>query len=315
MQAQENPGFDDQEPSPQEGEGDQEEAKVSRKKSKKEKKESKAKRKEEILKIKNDFMEKLISPFTEVEDLVDMFMKPLPKEVGILECTITRNKSGFNFWNPKYTLILSEGERFLLNGKKRGGNKTSNYLITLDQDSLKKKGKGFLGKLRANFMGTEFVIYDQGENPKKAKNESEMRRELASVLYESNVLGSKGPRKMRVMIPAIDREDNICTWKPTDKGDTMIDRYKEGTKDMMLVFHNKEPKWNEAVQAYVLNFNGRVDQASVKNFQLIMSDENYIFMQFGKIGKNDFNMDVQWPISLFQAFAISLSSIDKKYGC
>jgi hypothetical protein len=85
-------------------------------------------------------------------------------------------------------------------------------------------------------------------------------------------------------------------------------------KEMMLVFSNKEPKWNETVQAYVLNFNGRVDQASVKNFQLIMGDENYIFMQFGKVGKNDFNMDVQWPLSIFQAFTISLSSIDKKFG-
>jgi len=58
-------------------------------------------------------------------------------------------------------------------------------------------------------MGTEFVVYDQGENPKKAKNTDLVRRELASVLYESNVLGSKGPRKMRVIIPAIDKEDNI----------------------------------------------------------------------------------------------------------
>jgi len=30
-----------------------------------------------------------------------------------------------------------------------------------------------------------------------------------------------------------------------------------------------------------------------------MSDENFIFMQFGKTGKNNFNMDVQWPMSLF----------------
>ena len=188
------------------GEGEGESRKS---KSKKIKKEEKSRRKEEILKIKSEFMEKLISPFTDVDELVNMFMKPLPKEVGILECTIVRNKSGFNFWNPKYTLVLSEGERFLLNGKKRGGNKTSNYMITLDQDGLKKKGKGFLGKVRANFMGTEFVIYDQGENPTKVKDISQARREMASVLYESNVLGSKGPRKMRVIIPAIDKEDNI----------------------------------------------------------------------------------------------------------
>jgi hypothetical protein len=186
-----------------------EEDEEKRKQRKEKKKEKKNKRKEEILRIKNAFMEKLISPFTEVEELRKMFTQPLPKEVGILECTILRNKSGFNFWNPKYTLVISDGERFLLNGKKQSGNKTSNYWVTLDQDNMKKKGKGFLGKLRANFMGTEFVIYDDGENPTKTKNIDEVRNEMASVLYESNVLGSKGPRKMRVIIPAIDKEDNI----------------------------------------------------------------------------------------------------------
>jgi tubby and related proteins len=40
------------------------------------------------------------------------------------------------------------------------------------------------------------------------------------------------------------------------------------------------------VQAFVLNFNGRVDKASVKNFQLIDEfDDNRIHMQFGRIGK------------------------------
>lgn len=41
------------------------------------------------------------------------------------------------------------------------------------------------------------------------------------------------------------------------------------------------------VQAFVLNFNGRVDKASVKNFQLIDEfDDNKIYMQFGRIGKH-----------------------------
>lgn len=63
-------------------------------------------------------------------------------------------------------------------------------------------------------MGTEFVVYDGGENTKKAKNDEEIRREMAAVLYESNVLGSKGPRRMTVMIPTIDAEDNQYEWRP-----------------------------------------------------------------------------------------------------
>jgi tubby-related protein 1 len=54
------------------------------------------------------------------------------------------------------------------------------------------------------------------------------------------------------------------------------------------------------VQAFVLNFNGRVDKASVKNFQLIDEyDDNKIYMQFGRIGKHNFNMDVAYPFSIF----------------
>jgi hypothetical protein len=54
------------------------------------------------------------------------------------------------------------------------------------------------------------------------------------------------------------------------------------------------------VQAFVLNFNGRVDKASVKNFQLIDEfDDNRIHMQFGRIGKQNFNMDVAFPFSIF----------------
>jgi hypothetical protein len=111
---------------PEEGEGDSEKPMPKKDKG------NKKQKKEEILQIKKKFLEKLISPFTELDELTEIFMRPIPKEVGTLECTIHRNKSGFNMFYPKYTLTLSEGERFLLNAKKRSGNKTSNYMVTLD---------------------------------------------------------------------------------------------------------------------------------------------------------------------------------------
>ena len=70
------------------------------------------------------------------------------------------------------------------------------------------------------------------------------------------------------------------------------------------------------VQAFVLNFNGRVDKASVKNFQLIDEyDDNKVYMQFGRIGKQNFNLDIAFPLSLFQAFGVALSSFDFKFAC
>ena len=70
------------------------------------------------------------------------------------------------------------------------------------------------------------------------------------------------------------------------------------------------------VGAYVLNFNGRVTMASVKNFQLVDPDEqNAVVLQFGRVAKDEFTMDMQWPITPFQAFAVTLSSFDSKIAC
>ena len=79
---------------------------------------------------------------------------------------------------------------------------------------------------------------------------------------------------------------------------------------------NKPPRWNDQVGAYVLNFNGRVTMASVKNFQLVDPEEqNVVILQFGRVGKDEFTMDLQWPMSPLQAFAITMSSFDSKFAC
>ena len=82
------------------------------------------------------------------------------------------------------------------------------------------------------------------------------------------------------------------------------------------VFHNKKPVWNDSLGAYVLNFNGRVEQASVKNFQLVDDfDQEKIYLQFGRVDKHVFSLDFIWPFTPLQAFSIALSSIDFKLAC
>ncbi len=145
-----------------------------------------------------------------------MFYSPIPQNVGFIQCTIVRHKSGFNRFWPKYTMHLSDGQKFLLNGKKRKGNATSNYLITIEQEKLEKKAKGFLGKTRSNFLGTEFMIFDDGDNPKKAKDHDQVRQQHGAVMYETNVLGSKGPRRMKVVLPAVDKDGKQYSWQSMD---------------------------------------------------------------------------------------------------
>lgn len=54
--------------------------------------------------------------------------------------------------------------------------------------------------------------------------------------------------------------------------ETLLTRHANGNTDKLVTLVNKSPSWNEQTQSYVLNFHGRVTQASVKNFQIIHPD-------------------------------------------
>jgi len=211
---------------------------------------------------------------------------------------------------------LTIKDKFCLAARKRKRNKTTNYLISLDEGDLHKKSPNFLGKLRANFLGTTFTAYDNGVNPSRKKSDKPFRHELACVVYEANVLGSKGPRKMHCVIPALTELGNPIGIQPAKENETIYAKYKAQDLNDLVVLHNKSPQWNEESQSYVLNFKGRVTIASVKNFQLVHPDNpDYVVLQFGKCGADIFTMDYQYPLCAFQAFSICLSSFDNKIAC
>jgi len=119
---------------------------------------------------------------------------------------------------------------------------------------------------------------------------------------------------MNVILPKLTSENSYLNWKPMKDVDHMIAQFKTGHRDKMLCLINKPPTWNIALEAYVLNFSGRVTMPSVKNFQLIdPNDDANIIMQFGRVDENMFNMDISWPLSIFQAYGIAISSFNYRY--
>lgn len=103
-----------------------------------------------------------------IQNMIEFLLKPLPKGITV-QCTIQRDKSGMSRFHPKYHLYFSHGFKYLMSGRKRSFQKTSNYLIAADKQNMNKKSGFFMGKVRSNFLGTEFVLYDTGNNPKKSK--------------------------------------------------------------------------------------------------------------------------------------------------
>jgi len=268
-------------------------------------------------------MENMAPAVIDTSDLRSFLMRPGPQG-AMVQCYIQRRKSGLARLYPTYEVYLKDGEQFLLAARRRKNKKQSNYKVSLDREDLSRHSSNFFGKLKSNLMGTEFQMYDNGVNPDKLTPDqrdgsgSQVRQELATILYKQNVLGSRGPRKMKVLVPNVNEEGVRAVLRPTTMEDTMIERYKAGKEsDNVQVLKNKQPKWNDQVGAYVLNFNGRVTRASVKNFQLcnVARDPDLVVMQFGRVGKDAFTMDYQWPLCGLQAFGIALSSFDYKIAC
>ncbi|XP_065694572.1 tubby protein homolog isoform X1 [Patagioenas fasciata] len=261
-------------------------------------------------------------PLIDVDDLEEFAIRPAPQGVTV-KCRITRDKKGMDRgMYPTYYLHLERehGKKvFLLAGRKRKKSKTSNYLISIDPTDLSRGGESFIGKLRSNLMGTKFTVYDNGVNPMKTTSSLEasvLRQELAAICYETNVLGFKGPRKMSVIIPGMNMDHERVSIRPRNEHETLLARWQNKNTESVIELHNKTPVWNDDTQSYVLNFHGRVTQASVKNFQIIHdNDPDYIVMQFGRVAEDVFTMDYNYPMCALQAFAIALSSFDSKLAC
>jgi len=256
-------------------------------------------------------------------------MNPLPKGV-MLECRIIREKSGLSKFYPKFVFETDSGV-FLAASKKQTKNKTSNYLITMDTNDLNKKNESYLGKVRSNFLGSEFTAFGPGRNPKEIEasdvDADQVREEFVSIAYSSSLFGKKprGPRKMSITMPAVTNSGERIPCKalnPQVEGLlALAERHSQqptsgSNPSPVTRYVNKSPKWNDQIGAFVLNFNKRVTQASVKNFQLIRSDDpDMVYLQFGRVLKDTFSIDFRYPISPFQAFAIALSSFDYKLCC
>ncbi|XP_043964091.1 tubby-related protein 3 isoform X1 [Gambusia affinis] len=263
------------------------------------------------------------SVLADAANLEEFVLLPAPRGVTF-KCRITRDKKGMDRGlYPTYYMHLERDEDrkvFLLAGRKRKKSKTSNYLISVDATDLSRDGESFIGKLRSNYTGTKFTVYDSGINPGKnlgmLLEESNTRQELAAVCYDTNLLGFKGPRKMTVVLPGMNMNHERIPVRPQNEQESLVNRWQTNVMENLIELHNKAPVWNEDTQSYVLNFHGRVTQASVKNFQIVHdNDPDYIIMQFGRVAEDIFTLDYNYPMCALQAFAIGLSSFDNKLAC
>jgi hypothetical protein len=152
-------------------------------------------------------------------------------------------------------------------------------------------------------------------------------RDIGAITYTANVLGNR-PRVMNVCVPKLCNdnmapESSVDCWIRDCGGESnMINLLKEqhsgnpSQYQSLMFLQNRPPWWNHELNAFVLNFGGRVSVASVKNFQLCeRHDRQNIILQFGRIeGRHAFTCDFTHPLSPMQAFAISISSLQSRFS-
>ncbi|KAL3652623.1 Tubby-like F-box protein 7 [Castilleja foliolosa] len=262
-----------------------------------------------------------------------------------VQCLIKRDKKNATFYlylalSPSF---MDKG-KFLLAARRYRSGAHTEYVISLDASDLSPGSKAYVGKLRSDFLGTNFTIYDSQPPHSGAKpSNSRAGRRIASrqispqvpagnfevghVSYKFNLLKSRGPRKMVCSLTCPSSDDLISFEINQDELNTKKKKPGEPLSSApgYTVLKNKAPRWHEHLECWCLNFHGRVTVASVKNFQMAATidqskpggkgNEETVLLQFGKVADDTFTMDYRQPLSAFQAFAICLTSFGTKLAC
>lgn len=93
----------------------------------------------------------------DIHDVKAFLTTTIPKD-KLLQCTIRRHKSGFDFFRPQYDLHLSAECSLLMSAKKKGG--TSDYYFSLDKEDFEYPSKSYIGRVKGNYAGTIFFLLD-----------------------------------------------------------------------------------------------------------------------------------------------------------
>ncbi|CAM8935208.1 unnamed protein product [Rhodiola kirilowii] len=143
---------------------------------------------------------------------------------GTIQCFIKRDKANltYHLFLCLSPALLVENGKFLLSAKRNRRTTYTEYIISMDADNISRSSSTYIGKLRSNFLGTKFIIYDtqppqacahipasSGRTSRRFLSKKVSPKvptgsyNIAQVTYELNVLGTRGPRRMNCIMQSI----------------------------------------------------------------------------------------------------------------
>ncbi|WIA33238.1 hypothetical protein OEZ86_006380 [Tetradesmus obliquus] len=236
---------------------------------------------------------------------------------SIVQCYV-RRINGMLGMAPSFELRLESSDELLAVARRRKKSATSSYLISTGASAaaVTRGDEELTGKLKANVLGTEFLLCGKGGDPVLHKG---FNAQLLAVNFKPTINQVKaGPRTMTACVPvpeAMQAWDGSAGNGQYDSLLTCMDAARARELPMSLernlvMLHTMKPHYDPVKEVHYLDFKGRVTKLSTKNFQLVHWDHNSnqlgndLVMQFGKKGHGEYALDFCYPLSLLQAFAL-----------
>ncbi|XWS42072.1 hypothetical protein CRYUN_Cryun17cG0137700 [Craigia yunnanensis] len=146
--------------------------------------------------------------------------QPGPRESPI-QCYIRRDRATSTYL-LFYGLVPSDGEndKLLLAARKVRRATCTDFVVSLVADDFSRASNTYVGKLRSNFLGTKFTIYDSQPPcdsiiPSTTRSNHRFHSKqvsprlpacnysIGTITYELNVLRTRGPRRMHCILHSI----------------------------------------------------------------------------------------------------------------
>jgi len=244
---------------------------------------------------------------------------------GLKKCHVVRERRvGPNRDQTRYVVVSESDGEFIVAAISTTGTQFS---FSLNPDDFSPESPDYVGSMDCSFTGTTFTLCDYGMshdlvNEEVLSMENEGLPgvgyvEHCVILYETNILG-RVPNAMMVHIPhgrsAVDAEiDDDLPYHKTEAADNgCLALVTESGPDFSRL-QTRKPIWSDDLEAWTMDFHGRVKLASKKNFLLVSERQpDEVLMLFGKVAKTHFSLDFKAPMTVMQAFAIALTSFADK---
>jgi len=122
---------------------------------------------------------------------------------------------------------------------------------------------------------------------------------LAFVRHAKEEIGEGTALCMDADIPQIGSNGEMDIWCPL---------CSSSADDSRIELSSMRPKWNEKLKSLTMDFKGRVEAASAKNFQLCRDGD--VVLLYGKKANGTFALEFEHPLSTAQAFSIALTTMN-----